>query len=122
MINVLQKRKKQTQIMGLLVLVLFIFALSFKSPNAIGSITANAVLKSNSFNRVINSCQDSDHGINLYVSSLVQYGDKYYYDSCLDNNLRSYSGQYVVENYCYDDRHFTVIKYCANSCENGRCR
>lgn len=69
----------------------------------------------------INACIDSDT-LNIYEKGYVKYGDLVYYDTCFNKNDYSYKGDYVVENYCQNDKHYKIIKLCGNSCFDGVCQ
>jgi len=110
------RRRKQTKIMVVIAFLLFAFALNIRD----SSITGNFISSSGNSIPIIR-CHDSDYD-DIHGKGYVIYAGKEYYDRCFDGSSEVYSGDYVVEHYCKFDEHFSMIKYCADSCVNGKCQ
>ena len=102
--------------MVLIGFLLFAYALNMRD----ASITGNFIANSDHSYPVL-TCYDSDFD-NIYEKGSVLYADKEYKDACFNGVVDGYSGDYVVEHYCKYGEHFSKIKYCADSCINGRCQ
>jgi len=75
-------------------------------------------------------CKDSDGGKDYYTKGYAEgldyYGQKMIksYDSCSaeDGGATSYTGQYVSEEICLDDKRISSYSYkCPNGCRDGAC-